>query len=142
MRAITMFLAPVAMAAAVAVQAGAATLSVSLTNSAPDVYTVRVALFSSAAAFLTESNAFRRAKAPPVNGAATVVFTDLPTGVYAIAAYHDLDGNELLDTNFVGKPVEPYGFSNNIRHWFGPASFAEASFAVTSMAAAIHIRLE
>lgn len=39
-----------------------------------------------------------------------VVFTGLPAGRYAVAAYQDSDGNGRLDTNLVGIPTEPYGF--------------------------------
>jgi uncharacterized protein (DUF2141 family) len=34
-------------------------------------------------------------------------------GRYAIAVFHDLNGNGKLDRNFIGLPQEPYGFSND-----------------------------
>ncbi len=34
---------------------------------------------------------------------------------YAIDAFHDLNKNGKLDTNWPGIPKEPYGFSNNAR---------------------------
>lgn len=54
----------------------------------------------------------------------------LPSGVYAISGFYDKNGNGKLDRNFVGKPKEPVGFSNNIRPKFGPPKFDECSFSM------------
>ncbi|MEP1096469.1 MAG: DUF2141 domain-containing protein [Cyclobacteriaceae bacterium] len=56
----------------------------------------------------------------------------LPSGDYAIVIFQDLNGNKELDTNFMGIPKEPYGFSNNPSTRFGPPSFEGASFKVGS----------
>lgn len=53
---------------------------------------------------------------------------ELPFGDYAIAVYHDKNMNGKLDTNFLGIPKERYGFSNNARGRFGPASWNESYF--------------
>lgn len=55
---------------------------------------------------------------------------ELPHGEYAIAVYHDKNTNGKLDTNVLGIPKEVYGFSNNARGRFGPASWEEAYFYV------------
>lgn len=57
---------------------------------------------------------------------------DLPFGNYAIAVYHDRNKNGELDTNFLGIPKEAYGFSNNARGTFGPASWKKAAFEVSA----------
>lgn len=41
----------------------------------------------------------------------SAVLSDLPSGKYVVAAFHDLDGDRKLDRNFFGIPTEPYGFS-------------------------------
>lgn len=56
----------------------------------------------------------------------------LPFGEYAIAVYHDKNENGKLDANFLGIPKEDYGFSNNARGRFGPASWKDARFSVDS----------
>ncbi len=56
---------------------------------------------------------------------------DLPFGEYAIAVYHDKNTNGKLDTNFLGIPKEDYGFSNDARGKFGPASWEDAKFSVS-----------
>ena len=64
------------------------------------------------------------------SGTVSFTFKGVPTGQYAVSAFHDINGNEKLDTNFVGKPVEPYGFSRDARGTFGPPSFEEATIQV------------
>ncbi len=54
---------------------------------------------------------------------------NLPFGEYAVAVYHDKNKNEKLDTNLLGIPKERYGFSNNARGRFGPASWEDAFFS-------------
>lgn len=55
---------------------------------------------------------------------------ELPFGKYAIAVYHDKNVNGKLDSNFLGIPKEAYGFSNNARGRFGPASWKDAHFTI------------
>ncbi|MEQ9402446.1 MAG: DUF2141 domain-containing protein [Cyclobacteriaceae bacterium] len=61
----------------------------------------------------------------------TATFPNLPQGEYAIVIIQDLNGNKNLDTNFIGLPKEPYGFSNNPSTTFGPPSFQGAKFSIT-----------
>lgn len=65
-------------------------------------------------------------------GQATVVFKDLRPGTYAVSVMHDQNDNGKLDTAVFGIPVEPYGFSNNARGTFGPASFDDSKFIIQS----------
>ena len=67
---------------------------------------------------------------------------DLAYGQYAIAVYHDKNKNGKLDTNILGVPIENYGFSNNARGKFGPASWGEAKFLVKDRSAVHRIKLE
>ncbi len=57
----------------------------------------------------------------------------LPFGEYAIAVYHDKNKNGKLDTNLLGIPKEDYGFSNNARGRFGPASWKDSKFLVNEV---------
>jgi uncharacterized protein (DUF2141 family) len=53
---------------------------------------------------------------------------ELEKGTYTIAFYIDKNGNEKIDTNFLGIPKEQFGFSNDVMGRFGPPSFEAASF--------------
>ncbi len=63
-------------------------------------------------------------------GNIVVVFKDLKPGTYALAIHHDENTNSSMDTNFIGLPLEGYGFSNNAPVFFGPPSFEAAAFKV------------
>jgi len=71
-----------------------------------------------------------------------LVFTQLPPGRYAIAAFQDKDGNAKLSTNLMGIPNEPYGFSNNAKASFGPPNFDSAAFEVGAQGASIQLQLQ
>ena len=67
---------------------------------------------------------------------------NLAYGQYAIAVYHDKNKNGKLDTNILGIPLEVYGFSNNARGKFGPASWHQAKFTVNERTTLQRIVLE
>ncbi len=62
-------------------------------------------------------------------------------GVYAIAVYHDVNGNRKFDKNWIGLPKEPFGVSNNPRVRLGPPKFKEAAFEVNEVGANVEIVL-
>ena len=55
-------------------------------------------------------------------------------------AMHDENGNDKLDSNFMGMPTEGYGFSNNPRV-MRAATFDEARFNVPAAGTSIQIVL-
>jgi uncharacterized protein (DUF2141 family) len=71
----------------------------------------------------------------------TVKFTDVPAGTYAAAVYQDVNGNGKMDSNVMGIPTEPYGFSNNATGRFGPPNFDAAKFLMGNTATAIKLDL-
>ncbi len=66
----------------------------------------------------------------------------MPYGTYAISLFHDLNGDEELNTNFFGIPKEPYGFSNDAKGTMGPPSFEKASFVFNKENETIAITLK
>ena len=86
--------------------------------------TMRADLLNNCAADPAARRATISAAAPDL------IFADLPSGVYAIALFHDENGNGKLDTR-MGIPIEGVGFSRNPRLWFGPPRFSAAQFKVT-----------
>jgi uncharacterized protein (DUF2141 family) len=94
---------------------------------------VLAAVFDKAEGF-PRGTPMRTATAQPVQGKATLQFTDLPKGDYAITAYLDENNNTKLDTNLFGLPTELYGFSRNARNLAGPPSFADAAFRMEDSA--------
>ena len=65
---------------------------------------------------------------------------DLPPTYYAIKLYQDENENGKLDTNFLGIPVEGYGFSNNGGR-FGQPQFNDTKFMLDKdQQIVIHLR--
>ena len=69
------------------------------------------------------------------------VLADLPAGEYSVMVFQDLDGNHKLNTNMLGIPTEPYGFSTN-PSLMGPPTFEAIRFTVTDDDVAISINME
>jgi uncharacterized protein (DUF2141 family) len=67
---------------------------------------------------------------PNSAGATTYHISDLPPGRIAVSAFHDLNGNQDLDTNALGVSIESYGFSNNAHRLFGPPNFSNVSIQI------------
>ncbi len=55
-------------------------------------------------------------------------FEDIAPGNYALAVVHDENMNGKLDVNWLGLPIEGYGFSNDASALLGAPSFPAASF--------------
>jgi len=70
-------------------------------------------------------------RSAPATGTPTIAFGNLPSGDYALSAFHDENGNAKLDT-FARIPREGFGFSRNPAIRFGPPSFRQARFSIAS----------
>ena len=103
-------------------------LEVTVTNVKEKKGTILVALFNNEKDFLKKKVDSLKVKV--TGNQATVTFEKLKPGEYAVSVIHDLNDNRELDTGFMGIPKEPYGFSNDARGRFGPASYEKAKFVV------------
>lgn len=103
-------------------------LEVTVKNIKEITGTVRIGLFTNEKDFLKTAQEGKIIKATAEE--VTVVFENLTPGDYAISAIHDKNENGELDSNFMGIPNEPYGFSNNVMGTFGPPSFEKAKFSL------------
>ncbi len=76
----------------------------------------------------SERNTIERVVGKIQNQRSTIIIDSLATGTYAFRYFHDIDGDKDLNTNWVGMPTEPYGFSNNVVGSFGPPAFEKWLF--------------
>ncbi len=104
-------------------------LHVIVTNIKQSEGSIQLAIYNSEETFMKDALSTQTVKAD-TSGTVLVVFSDLPYGDYALSIFHDINDNEELDTNFMGIPKEPFGFSNNSMGAFGPPSFEKASINV------------
>lgn len=90
---------------------------------------VRVTVYDGEANFL-ETAAAKLEAAVNEEGVALVTLTDFNPGEYAFVAYYDKNGDGKLNRNVIGKPKEPYIFSNDIRPKLRKPTFAETKVVV------------
>ncbi len=103
-------------------------VEVTLTHFNSDEGMARVGLYNNPSDFLNKE--FKTLETTIQNGVATVTFTDVPDGIYAISSYHDEDNNGQLNMRMGIIPAEDYGCSNNARGFFGPPKWEDAQFEV------------
>jgi len=104
----------------------AETLTLNVKTKSP-AGTVRAAVFDSQKAFDADkmtATSVANAKA----GTSKLTIKNLKPGTYGIALFQDVNGNEKLDTNLLGVPSEPFGFSNNPKIGFSAPKFAAFQF--------------
>ncbi|HQQ96472.1 MAG TPA: DUF2141 domain-containing protein [Cyclobacteriaceae bacterium] len=87
---------------------------------------VSIGLFNDAKLFMKKRIDSRSIQAQ--HGEVSLQFEHLPEGEYAITVMHDENENGELDSNFVGIPVEGFGFSNDAKAMFGPPSYEKCVF--------------
>ena len=90
---------------------------------------VYIELYNEAKTFRKSAQALAILKAPAQEGMVTVKFDSLKPGHYAALAYHDEDGNGILNKRFGMIPTEGYALSND-PEVIGPPSFESSDFEV------------
>jgi len=130
-------LSGLAVLAALAGPAGAASLEVFVEGIEPGPGEIYVTLCQGG---LTESACPIGRSVPARGGVERFVFTEVPAGIWAVAAFQDENGNGRLDRTGLGLPLEPYGFSGAVGRRARP-DFASASVSLREPGAAVRVRL-
>ncbi len=76
-----------------------------------------------------------------VDQKASCIFEGLPPGSYAIATLHDENDNDRMDYNFIGIPLEGYGFSSDPTVMLKAPSFDAAKFDYRGGVQVVPIRI-
>ena len=99
-------------------------------------------LFHSPDGFPRDDSRAQSISVPIVNRVGTCDFAASQHGHYAAVVYHDENGDGKFNTNWMGLPLEGYGFSNNASISWRPPYFDEASFEFDggTQQQVIHIR--
>ena len=91
--------------------------------------------------FLKKGRRLARERVPARTEAVTVRLAAPGPGLYAVAVYHDENGNRKFDRRWFGLPVEGFGVSNNPKVTLRAPSHAEAAFPVGRGLAVVEISL-
>jgi len=128
---------------ALPVQAGlAATITVHVTDIDKKGGILRVSLYDQSGWSKDEDTPTASANVSAVMPENTFTLTDIKPGVYGIKLFQDANNNGRFDQNFLGLPLERYGFSHDIRPFLSQPSFHRTKFTVTDGSNEITIRLQ
>jgi len=120
---------------------GQATIILKVTGLRSEKGQVKIAVFNSSEKWLGEQPLY--SSAINVDGqSVTWKINDVPYGDYGVAVLHDENSNGKMDKNFAGIPLEPYGFSNNVRVTLGPPKWEKAKFAVKGSTTEVSIEVK
>lgn len=72
-------------------------------------------------------------------GAHRVVISNVPAGDYAVAVWHDTNGNAVFDRGPNGLPLDGWAFSGDVLS--GPPSFAASKITVGAKGASVSLRV-
>src|SRR5262245_45154570 len=120
---------------------GKATLILKVTGLRSEKGQVEIAVFNSSEKWLGEQPIY----SSTIDVDSQIVtwrINDAPYGDYRVAGFHDENSNGKMDKNVLGIPLEPYGFSHNVRVTFGPPQREEAKFTVKGSTAEVSIRVK
>jgi uncharacterized protein (DUF2141 family) len=100
------------------------------------------ALFDSEKGFPKDSGAASQRVWCPIEGAESLChFDPIPAGTYAIACFHDENGNGKCDTGLFGIPTEGTVVSNNAKGFMGPPRFKDATFSFPGRPTELRLRM-
>lgn len=90
--------------------------------------TMRIAFYKKGSDF-PENSGISFAKETKIiqKGELVLKFSDIPHGEYAVAIFHDENGNKKIDKNLFGLPTEPYGFSRNFKPKFSAPEYKDCN---------------
>lgn len=83
---------------------------------------MHIAVYNDKNGFLSPNKVYKKIELN-VNNSIMKHTISIPTGNYAVALFHDSNSNGICDKNFLGIPLERYGFSNNVRPMLSAPSF-------------------
>ena len=72
----------------------------------------------------------------------TVNFSNLEPGNYAVAVFHDINHDGILNFNWLGIPTEGFGFSRNPYILTGLPKFEDSAVMVTDLETNIEVKLK
>lgn len=117
-------------------------LRVTIAGLDSDAGNVHVAVYDRPETFPNSNGMLReqvvKARAPSLE----VMFAGLAPGTYAVAAFHDENGNRTFDKGLLGLPLEGYGFSNDPMVILSAPDFQESALTISGEVAVIAVRMK
>ena len=99
-------------------------LSITVRNIKGGTGSIEVGIFNNRDYFLEEGFEAYTLSLPLEKSSDTITFSIIvKKGEYAVSLFHDVNGDGVCNLNFIGYPLEPFGFSNNVRPLISKPSY-------------------
>lgn len=112
--------------------ATAGTLSIRMSGFRSADGQVLIAVYRGEDGFPSEPGKAWKTTVARISGDRASVDIAAPPGEYAFAIVHDENGNNQMDTNWIGMPKEGLGTSNNAKGRMGPPKYRDAKFTIAA----------
>ena len=109
-------------------QAQTANIDVEITNIKYISGNLKLGVFDKVHNYRTKTNPIFKSNQEVTDSVVVISFSDVPQGRYAIALYHDENGDDTLNTKKLGIPIEGIGFSGKFNSRLKPPDFPMADF--------------
>ncbi|HEY5346789.1 MAG TPA: DUF2141 domain-containing protein [Rhizomicrobium sp.] len=106
------------------------TLTIRIENVSPRGGILRLGLYDRAAYPDDASKPDASADVAAQAGETIVTLKNLKPGLYAIEMFQDINANGKMDTNWIGLPLEPFGFSRDARPFLSKPGFDQVKFTI------------
>jgi uncharacterized protein (DUF2141 family) len=121
------------------------TLVCKITNIKAPIGNMQVAVYKNDSNFF-KSHPFRACEVPldtgNVHGGVFYTTFHLPSGDYAVAFHHDVNGDRRMNKNFIGFPTEPFTFSRPFVFLLGPPKFKDIAYHVSRSRDTLTVKMQ
>ena len=105
-------------------------MKVVITNIKEVKGTIVMGIYNNSSKFLKEGYAYKTVSEKVEGNQVEITVSGIPKGTYAISLYQDVNSDKKCNRNVVGKPTEPYGFSNGFKRKLSKPSFNDCKVTV------------
>lgn len=106
-------------------------LKIVVTNIKTQTGTIELGVFNKPKLFLRKGKEYKTYSQKVTNDTMIFYLKDYKKDSYAISLYHDVNSDNECNLNFLGIPVEPYGFSKNFKPKFSKPSFNDCKIVAS-----------
>lgn len=105
-------------------------LKIVITNISALKGKMEMGIFNSPKTFLEKGQAYKTYTEKVTNDSLIFMLKGVPKDNYAVSVYHDKNSDNKCNLNFLGIPVEPYGFSKNFKPRLSKPGFDDCKINV------------
>jgi uncharacterized protein (DUF2141 family) len=108
-----------------------ANLTIRIENVLPAGGVLRLGVYDEASYPDDNARPVASADVAAVPGETVITLHGIPAGTYAIQTFQDVNGNDQMDTSWIGLPLEPFGFSRDATPFLSKPRFEEVAFILS-----------